>query len=77
MRQRRRDVRKLERLREAAALGFAEIERGNYVQLGIDEFGAYLSAMREEVSARRRNRRNGGKLVREPSSRARSPAQEE
>jgi antitoxin ParD1/3/4 len=53
-------ARRLERLREAATEGFAAIDRGDYVELGLDEIGDYIASLREQVTVRPRKRKRAG-----------------
>lgn len=53
----REQERKLERLRQAVAEGFAEIDRGEYVELGASEIDAYFASLRKERGTRRRQRK--------------------
>lgn len=57
MQQQREEAEKLERLRNIAAAGFAQIDRGDSTTILPDAIGSFISEMREEVSGAARARR--------------------
>jgi antitoxin ParD1/3/4 len=48
---------KLQRLREAADVGLKAIERGDYIDLTLDEVGPWLSSLGKSARAKARRRR--------------------